>query len=96
MAINRNPNAFAHENGLTESYIIWNPQSQLPPTQTFGTPEEAWEVADRMAVQHDGQKFFVMKAIGFSEVTKPVVRREIPPKMEVGKLGSKVVAARRK
>ena len=77
MSVNRNPNAFAHESGTRQCFIIWNPSGHYPPIQTFDTLEEAWNVADQMAATRDGQKFLVMQSVGYSCVEKPVVRREI-------------------
>lgn len=61
-------------------YIIWQPESNLPPTKTFSTEARAWEIAELMANKHR-KKFFVMKAVGFSEPVKapPVTSRRFTP-----------------
>jgi hypothetical protein len=47
-------------------WIIWNPQSGRPPTRQFAKEEEAFRVAESMASRHPGERFFVMKAVGFA------------------------------
>ena len=46
----------------SESYILWNPESDRPPTVQFPTYDEALRVADRMA-QRFGSTFHVCKLI---------------------------------
>lgn len=82
MASNRNEHAREHISGKREFWILWNPQSAQPPTQTFDTEAEAWEVAEQMAQKNDGHRFFVLKAVGSAAVEKPVTRREIPKSAE--------------
>jgi hypothetical protein len=65
-----------HISGRKEFYILWNPDSEKPPRITFSTEEHAFQVAEEMARRGDGQRFFVMKAVGSSMVEKPVVTKK--------------------
>ena len=42
-------------------YIIWNPESDLPPKRTYPTYEEAERVSQIMRNKHSGEQFYVMK-----------------------------------
>lgn len=52
-------------------FILWNPDSSLPPQVRFDTHAEASEIAKQMALRHK-QRFYVMEAKEFAEVHTPV------------------------
>ena len=62
--------------GEKEFYIIWQPESQLPPKAIFTTHEIAMGVADEMALRHE-VTFFVMKAVSLHKIEKPITRKII-------------------
>lgn len=54
-------------------YILWNPDSHMPPRVVMKDDAEAKEVAEDMARRHK-QKFYIMKAVASVEVAPtPVV-----------------------
>lgn len=44
-------------------FILWNPESSLPPTVRFRRRTDAYAVAERMAQEHGGT-FYVMQVDG--------------------------------
>lgn len=54
-------------------WIIWQPESAIPPKATFSCLSAATEVAERMAVTHS-KKFYVMKAECVSEIVAAPVK----------------------
>lgn len=59
--------AFRKTEELSGQYIIWNPNSPLPPTSVFTDRPAAIRVAHRMASQNRGERFCVCKIVGVSE-----------------------------
>jgi hypothetical protein len=59
-------------------YVVWNPNGRLP-TFRHATAIEAIREAERLAQQHMGLEFIVLKAIGSAIVEKPVVFKEFAP-----------------
>lgn len=53
-------------------YIIWNPESPLPPTVVHNSRPEAIRVAGRMAGQNEGATFYVCKLMHSANKPKPV------------------------
>lgn len=53
-------------NATTEQkfYILWNPQSDMPPTRTFTSQSAADAVASKMANDNPGETFYVLEAKG--------------------------------
>lgn len=54
-------------------YILWNPNSELPPRVTFKTRAEAVEVAELMARRNPTETFCVMRAVGEARADYPPV-----------------------
>jgi hypothetical protein len=54
-------------------YIVWNPESELPPTVIHKDRQSAISVAYRMSAENPGQSFAVCKIVGYSymEPSKP-------------------------
>jgi hypothetical protein len=51
-------------------HLIWNPKHEKPPTKLM-TAKQAHTVASKMAEQHPGETFFVLKAEAFYEADPP-------------------------
>lgn len=49
-------------------WILWSPQSHLPPTKRWDKRSEAVEVAEKMARAHPSQEFYVMQSVNHSQV----------------------------
>lgn len=62
---------------MKPKYILWNPESQLPPTRTFDSITEAVEVAESMARKHAPQTFHVCKIVGYSRISTAPVETKI-------------------
>ncbi|WYW04317.1 hypothetical protein Kurepalu1_00015 [Pseudomonas phage vB_PpuP-Kurepalu-1] len=63
------------EKGL---WIIWNPESRLPPTRTYNSEAEANEIAKVMAHKHNGKKFYVAKlGAAYRVVNKTTVTQHL-------------------
>lgn len=53
---------------LAEFWIVWGPKGTTNPSYTFDSHLKAKTAADNMAQRFPGQKFYVMKAKGVSEL----------------------------
>lgn len=60
----------AKDTDLKGAYIIWNPNSTLPPKQVYANRPDAIRVAHLMAVKNPGEQFAVCKIVGSA---KPAV-----------------------
>jgi hypothetical protein len=49
-------------------WILWSPESHLPPTKRFDTKAEATKIAKHMAEKHPDQTFYVCQAQSVSSV----------------------------
>ncbi len=47
---------------MKKFFILWSPQSNLPPRKMLTTESEALQVAEFMAIRWPAQEFFVMEA----------------------------------
>lgn len=54
-------------------FILWQPESSLPPTVRFGTYDVATAMAKEMAIRH-GKPFYVMKAMCLAEPPEAQVK----------------------
>jgi hypothetical protein len=59
-----------------ECWIIWNPDSDKPPTIAYGTADEAWKNAEELAAKFVGERFYVMHSLGHAVTSQPVLRVE--------------------
>lgn len=59
----------------TGTFIIWNPESNLPPKQTFDSEKQATAVAEKMAAKNPGKTFKVAKLVVESVVSGVVTKR---------------------
>lgn len=50
-------------------YILWQPESNLPPTTKFFNRKEAYEIAENMTRKHK-VSFYVMKAQGVCSISE--------------------------
>lgn len=50
-------------------FILWSPTGPTPPRRLHQTKHQAQQVAEKMAREHPGQEFFVMRTVS---VTKKV------------------------
>lgn len=53
---------------LKDSWIIWCPESTLPPRVKFDTEEAAAKVAQHMAQKNPGSRFCVCKVAGVAQL----------------------------
>lgn len=56
------------ETVLKDKWIIWCPESTLPPRVTFDSEERAAEVASAMASKNPGNRFCVCKVAGVAQL----------------------------
>lgn len=62
------------------SWILWNPDSNIPPKRVYESKVEAMEVAKLMANKHKGQQFYVAK---LGARVKVVVKRHVSYDLEL-------------
>lgn len=53
---------------MKKFWILWSPQSNLPPRKTWEVRKDAVEVAEKMARAHPSQEFYVMQSVNHSQV----------------------------
>ena len=53
--------------GVETFYMVWCPTGPYSPRRRHSNPERATEAAKDMARRHQGEAFFVMRAIGFAQ-----------------------------
>jgi hypothetical protein len=58
------------------SYIVWNPNSKLPPTRVLSSRPEAIKMAGRMAGQNPGESFYVAKLVHKAHKARPIPQPE--------------------
>ena len=59
---------------LKRFWILWSPQSSMPPRVKFDNKEEALRVAKLMAEKHSPQEFYVCESVGKYQIDKPTAR----------------------
>ncbi len=52
----------------TGKYLLWNPASRTPPTKIMTSKKQAYAVAEKMAEQEPGHKFYVAQLLDIIEV----------------------------
>src|SRR5688572_30201915 len=61
-------NLITRDMELKDSWIIWCPESSLPPRVKFDTEEAAAKVAQHMAHKNPGNRFCVCKVAGVAQL----------------------------
>ena len=56
-----------------EFFIVYNPNSDKPPTLAFEEEAEAFQLAEKMARKFPDEQFFVLRTVGFAQTQQPVV-----------------------
>lgn len=56
------------ETELKDKWIIWCPESTLPPRVTFDSEEAAAKIAQHMASKNPGNRFCVCKVAGVAQL----------------------------
>ncbi len=57
-------------------WLVWNPNAG-PPQYRHDTLEQARKEAERMASLHQGEKFYVLHALGVAKVEVPVTYKAL-------------------
>jgi hypothetical protein len=64
-------------------WIIWNPDSDKPPQARYSSEAQANAVAQKMALQHPGDSFFVLEATGLATLPKTASFTKLKSKEEL-------------